>query len=453
MPRRYLFVGPSLPDAPDLIQGRDIVVLPPVAAGDLLRLDLPAGAVVGIVDGYFHQARAIPHKEIMHLLGTGVGVLGAASMGALRAAELAPWGMRGIGEIFAAYRDGALVADDEVALLHGAAEDGYPRLSEPMVNIRATLAAAVAAGHCSAEAADGLVQQLCATPYRDRSYRRLAHHAPAVGLDQSATKRLVAYCSTNPVDRKRADAEQLLVALAAATPPDADRTDTSPQRTIYLRDWQLAVVADDLRALRLCQVLADGYAELHRATVVDALREDCRRQCGEPDPDPDPVRHGAHRGWYPDCPQWIDVRFLDRWTTTAERAGLELNELLTRFLVRSYRIRPGIADTERALASFRRHPARERALRLGPRVEEVNRMGREHRPDFEPAEIAADQVVTWLARRWSWPADELELAAFDRGFTCLAELVDAARPAFLAAQCDPETRAFTLRPEQHHDVR
>jgi hypothetical protein len=120
-----------LPDAAELAQDKPVTVLPPVAAGDLLRLSLSAGDVVGIVDGYFSQVGAVRHKEILALLSRGVRVLGAASMGALRAAELDCFGMEGIGGIYADYRDALLVADDEVALLHSTAEEGYRPYRSP----------------------------------------------------------------------------------------------------------------------------------------------------------------------------------------------------------------------------------------------------------------------------------------------------------------------------------
>jgi len=46
----------------------------------------------------------------------GARVLGASSMGALRASELDIYGMEGIGLIYQAYKSGHLVSDDEVAL-------------------------------------------------------------------------------------------------------------------------------------------------------------------------------------------------------------------------------------------------------------------------------------------------------------------------------------------------
>ena len=82
-------------------------------------------------------------------------------MGALRAAELHSFGMRGVGRIFEAFRDGALEDDDEVAVLHGPAEIGYLAASEPMVNIRETLARADSEGVLAPEvqAVAGKVRQ------------------------------------------------------------------------------------------------------------------------------------------------------------------------------------------------------------------------------------------------------------------------------------------------------
>lgn len=79
-------------------------------------------------------------------MAQGIYVYGSASIGALRAAELYSFGMTGIGRVFAAYRDAILVDDDEVAVLHGPEELGYPAVTEAMVNIRATLDQAVAEG-------------------------------------------------------------------------------------------------------------------------------------------------------------------------------------------------------------------------------------------------------------------------------------------------------------------
>jgi hypothetical protein len=59
-----------------------------------------------LIDGVFHQSQSVWHKEIGFALMRGVVVIGAASMGALRAAEMHRYGMIGVGKIFEMYRDG-----------------------------------------------------------------------------------------------------------------------------------------------------------------------------------------------------------------------------------------------------------------------------------------------------------------------------------------------------------
>src|SRR6185503_8566658 len=122
------------------------------------------------------------HKEILWAMSQGIHVYGSASMGALRAAELAVFGMEGVGEIFAQYRDGVLEDDDEVAVIHGAAEHGFVAMSEAMVNIRATLAAAAGAGVVAPATAQALVDLAKRVFYPERGYPRLLQDAADRGL-------------------------------------------------------------------------------------------------------------------------------------------------------------------------------------------------------------------------------------------------------------------------------
>ena len=120
------FLGPSLPadEARRIVPG--VVLLPPVCQGDLTSavLNLRPRAIL-VVDGEFGQALSVWHKEILDALDRGVRVLGASSMGALRAAELDRFGMEGVGAIYEHYRDGWLTNDADVALVHASADDGY----------------------------------------------------------------------------------------------------------------------------------------------------------------------------------------------------------------------------------------------------------------------------------------------------------------------------------------
>lgn len=135
---KIVFAGPSLPDAAAFCSD-GIDARPPAAHGDVLAAVRAGATAIGLIDGNFENLAPVWHKEILHALNEGVAVFGAASMGALRAAECASFGMVGIGRIYEDYATGRRMDDADVALLHGPAELGYPPLSLPLVNVEATL--------------------------------------------------------------------------------------------------------------------------------------------------------------------------------------------------------------------------------------------------------------------------------------------------------------------------
>ena len=135
-----VFAGPSLDRADASVPG--ITYLPPAAEGDIYRAARQGPRAIGLIDGYFEAQPAVWHKEILWAMSQGIHVFGAASMGALRAAELWSFGMVGAGTIYRAYRRGTLIDDAEVAVLHGPAELGYPSVTEALVNVRANLSRA-----------------------------------------------------------------------------------------------------------------------------------------------------------------------------------------------------------------------------------------------------------------------------------------------------------------------
>lgn len=136
---KIVFSGPSLPDA--TLHAGSIHVRGPALLGDVAKAVIEGATVIGLIDGYFENVASVWHKEILYALSEGVQVYGAASMGALRAAECAPFGMIGVGEVFTRYATGEIVDDDAVAQVHGPAELDYIALSEPLVNIEATMQA------------------------------------------------------------------------------------------------------------------------------------------------------------------------------------------------------------------------------------------------------------------------------------------------------------------------
>ena len=92
-----------------------------------------------LIDGAFAKVPAVRHKEILWALSRGIEVYGAASMGALRAAELSAVGMRGYGLIYRWYRAVPFANDDEVAVAMTPSELGAQALSEALINMRLTL--------------------------------------------------------------------------------------------------------------------------------------------------------------------------------------------------------------------------------------------------------------------------------------------------------------------------
>ena len=83
--KSVVFLGPTL-SVEDARRELDALYLPPVAQGDVYRIARQKPFAIGIVDGVFDRRPAVWHKEILWALAQGVHVLGAASMGALRAA-------------------------------------------------------------------------------------------------------------------------------------------------------------------------------------------------------------------------------------------------------------------------------------------------------------------------------------------------------------------------------
>ncbi len=220
MRRVVIHLGPTLPiDTARRVLAADY--RGPARCGDVLRAVLDGAAVIGLIDGYFHDVPAVWHKEILHALERGVEVLGAASMGALRAAELAPFGMVGVGRIAAAFTRGCLTDDDEVAVRHGPAALGYPLLSEPLVNIRATISRAVRQEVLEPVTAARLVELAKSTFYPERSWARLLRQARGLRLDIRA---FPAWLARGRVDAKAIDARLLLRTIArgplrSARPP------------------------------------------------------------------------------------------------------------------------------------------------------------------------------------------------------------------------------------------
>ncbi|RQU50044.1 TfuA-like protein [Burkholderia cenocepacia] len=115
-----VFGGPSLRLArtayPDAFDYR-----PPIRRGDLHQLlDIAPeqrGCIL-ITDGVFGESMAVSPCECIDVIRAGWLILGASSVGALRAADCCSIGMIGVGDIFFGYKMGYYHSDADVAVLY-----------------------------------------------------------------------------------------------------------------------------------------------------------------------------------------------------------------------------------------------------------------------------------------------------------------------------------------------
>jgi hypothetical protein len=230
-----VFLGPSLSHK----RARDILdadFVPPVQAGDVHRLLATDVRRIVVIDGLFHGARSVWHRELIDALDEGIEVIGASSMGALRAAELCEDGMRGVGTVFEWYRSGAIDGDDEVALLHADGELGYRAMSEPLVNVRATLDDAVAAKEIDADEGARLLARARALPYAERAYPRLVQ-----GEEEAQRARIAAALKARRRDLKAEDARAALKLCAASPTRPRGAIKTVDEETLWCETRHLRV--------------------------------------------------------------------------------------------------------------------------------------------------------------------------------------------------------------------
>jgi len=205
----YIFTGPTISSVEASAELK-AVYLPPAAEGDVYRAALHGPQAIGIIDGYFQSVPTVRHKEILWAMSRGIHVFGSASIGALRAAELLPFGMEGVGAVFELYRDGILEDDDEVAVAHGPAETDFVSASEAMVNIRQTLRKAERHGIISTELRVTLEKIGKALFYPDRTYSTVLRNASENGSSQSELTKLQQWLPNHRVNQKREDALLML---------------------------------------------------------------------------------------------------------------------------------------------------------------------------------------------------------------------------------------------------
>lgn len=208
--------------------------LPPVEEGDMIRLADDGIARVGIIDGFFGDRRSVSHKEILFAMSRGLCVYGAASMGALRAAELDSYGMVGVGKIYEKYRCGLLTDDGDVAIAHAPEELGFAATSVALVDAEATMQSMLARGRISKCAAEEICGIARAQYFATRTWASIAS---AAFTDAEEAAQMAALFKEGMVQAKQLDALMLLDRLAKGPEHGAEVSLPVPPRTVsFLND-------------------------------------------------------------------------------------------------------------------------------------------------------------------------------------------------------------------------
>lgn len=418
----HVYVGPTLPEEQVRRLRPDAVLHPPVAHGDLLRAGFGPGDVVVVVDGLFHHAASVRHKEILAVLADGAHVVGCSSMGALRAAELHVYGMVGHGVVFRMFRDGILVADDEVAVAHGEGPD-YRRTGEPLVSVRCAVAAGHRAGILGSEEADAVVAIASALHYTHRSWRAVRHVAaserPELVGPLSALANFLAR-TVGAADVKATDAIDTLRRLNELAGP----ADPYQLRWVGEPGWRSRFLY--------------AWSAMQAGTTIDGVHVGDAAVLRQQQ-----IYHPAFRGrWYrfvlsrpgvrPDAVgDTVPDRGAREWLTAQERSGLPAEELRRLAVVRSYRPPRPLWDMVRAFPDLVEDPAARRAVAESYAVNAAV----ESQPGARgPDHLRLSALRDHLAELWQLTpgdGDAITAAARDRGFASAADAVEAVRPFLL----------------------
>ena len=235
--RIIVFIGPSFP--PDRVAEflPSAEIRRPIQRDDLESIDPPA--IVAIIDGVFDSELAVSPREIRTAIARGVKIMGASSMGALRAAEIPE--MLGVGRIYEMYRDGTLERDDEVAVLLDA--DTSRCLTEPLVNVRFAVQTLTRSGSLDGEQGQAIVDAAARLHFHDRVYRNILREAGFV----AGTEMDVLVAALRSINLKQDDAQTLLETLPRlATLPHWQKvtTTTTERRHEYVDHFTSAHIRD-----------------------------------------------------------------------------------------------------------------------------------------------------------------------------------------------------------------
>lgn len=483
--RCIVFTGPTCSEADVVSVLPHAIVRPPIAAGDLWELGLDVGDTILIIDGYYYQQRSVRHKELLALIDRGVTVVGASSLGALRAAELMSFGMIGVGEIFGWYLDGVIDGDDEVAVVHGPAERGYRGETLALVNVRATLNAAVSSGELTRADAERAVALIAEMPFARRRHSDVENVLVDV-LEAKTGRRTAEILRDELIDQKRADAFAALdvVAKGGVTPEwsgvDRFANATQVAALASFLQWQVDETGIEVSdrfvphrdVVALAQLFAQDYPMVHRARAVCSVLEDAQLE-GFDVSDELLGELRSPRAW-PLSAEVADrvgsmlldvflarglvssaseLSVLDSWLSEVERERLSESDKLIEFCARlAAHQYPSLAPAQWLQSA----DTYERFAELAVFVEDFNQYVTDELPEFDPRNFDKSAVTRWCVERWSADgfspmldaAKDWDLTLSSRGFRSEDAWWQAVRELYPVAKLRGDQISIRVWPEE-----
>ncbi|ALT68336.1 TfuA-related McrA-glycine thioamidation protein [Methanobrevibacter millerae] len=207
----YTGLSLSFDEAKEILDSHDdveVIYKRPIKRGDLGHDIKENPDIIGIIDGVFHQNSSVGHKEILNVINKGITVVGASSMGALRASELDTLGMTGIGYVYEQYATGKVASDDDVAVMLDS--ETLEALSEPLINMEYVFENAVSENIITENQKDELIKIAKSTFYPKRNYSQTLNSS---SLDDETKSKLIDFIRRS-VDIKKEDAKELITYIA-----------------------------------------------------------------------------------------------------------------------------------------------------------------------------------------------------------------------------------------------
>lgn len=234
-----IFMGPTLLRA----KAREIAEAdfrPPATMGAITRAACDKPSAIILIDGNFEDRPSVWHKEILWAMSQGIPVIGASSMGAIRASELDTLGMLGVGAVYEAFASGRLQDDDEVAVLHGPEEANWIPVSDAMADIRDAVYEALRLGIIDESEAGRLIFFCKAQFFKHRSLAEALGSILPLRRNSHDVRSIVKWFLSPRVGLKERDCRSLLANLQINIHRAMAQLDAAPVfvPTVYLSRLQ-----------------------------------------------------------------------------------------------------------------------------------------------------------------------------------------------------------------------